>query len=1036
MNDQQFERMLSKVYGLADVYEPYVYERIQELEVSVLEIKEQLFGPPSKGHRPIHREEEWGAEQQYGWFKTSVKIPENMQEEEVYLLNKTNASEVLLYIDGCPRGMFDNYDDCSVANQRLHCQYRLASCAQAGDCYAIDMEGYAGHRLYGNMPYETPDNVVGSYPRVFPRIFRGLFLAVRNKQAYAFVRDIRLARQWYEALQDNSDLKWKIARGFQEIYRLVQQKPNECSYTEWMNGLEQANKVLDVLFAHTRSDNGLGYGGLVGHSHLDTAWLWPLDETVKKAARTFSNALEMMDRYPDYTFIQSSVIYLEWMKEHYPFIFERIRERAAEGRWEPNGGSFVECDGNLTSGEMMIRQFLRGQSFLRREFGYTADTFWLPDTFGYSAAIPQILKGCGIRYFATTKLSWNDTNRFPYDSFIWRGIDGTQVIVHFNVIHCWPDIQTVCTQIGDNTLRKRAANCKLISFGYGDGGGGPTAAMIETAEKIHNLEGIPHTEFTTVSRFMEGLEERADDLPMYNGELYMEGHRGTLTQMHEIKRTNRKAEIALRNLELANVLKDMQAGVGKHPDLEDMYRILLTNQFHDILPGTCIAQVHDRAIGENQALIDHAEGLLQEMLRSEGGTALFNPLSFDHNQQVTIPILPRISMPKDVQAFTGLDGKQYMAFYPGCIPGFGCRNLASETEENSKEVHSAFFYDGETLETPFAKVRFDDGGAISSFVDKASGRELCRTPWNTFFWGDDVPAAWDNWDIDADQGLKRTRQNHLTFREVAADGRWQFRLRSHYAIGRHSLLEQDMVFYADTPRVDFETVIDWKDPHSLLKVAFDCNLVANKVKTEIAFGYLERDLYYNTTYEQARFEVANHQYSDISETRYGVALLNDCKYGISFEGTCMMLTLHKGGCHPDPRGDVGKHRVTYAVYPHSGPFGANVVREARRLNNPVIPVCGGLYTQPPFSLKGLVDDGGNVMAECLKFAEDGNGYVIRLYECESSAAICRVQWNIPLKRVQEVNMLEDLLSEIPVEDNGFVLSLRPFEIKTIRVKLR
>jgi|GEM_PF-2973978 len=387
------------------------------------------------------------------------------------------------------------------------------------------------------------------------------------------------------------------------------------------------------IFTHSKEADNRGNHhtllGIIGHSHMDTAWLWTRDETIRKCARTYANALALMEQYPEYTFIQSSAFHAELMRRHYPDIFESMKKRIAEGRWEPNGGVWIECDCNLVSGESLVRQFLKGQRYTRKHFGYTADAFWLPDTFGYSAAIPQIMVGAGVKYFLTTKLSWNDTNAFPYDTFRWRGLDGTEVLTHFNFIHCWPDAGSLIERVygtayGSNGVsvqsegQPRLVNDKrLVSYGYGDGGGGPQYEMLETARRVFDLEGAPKTAHTTVSRFMRGLEKASAKFPVHVGELYFEGHRGTLTQMHQIKRNNRKAELAIRDLEFAEVWVRRYSGVWNEEATEQRERIhatLLINQFHDILPGTSIPEVHDRALLEITEVVSHANRWTKKLL--------------------------------------------------------------------------------------------------------------------------------------------------------------------------------------------------------------------------------------------------------------------------------------------------------------------------------------------------------------------------------------------------------------------------------------
>lgn len=692
----------------------------------------------------------------------------------------------------------------------------------------------------------------------------------------------------------------------------------------------------------------------------------------------------------------------------------------------------------------MIRQFVWGQRFTRENFDYTSDTFWLPDTFGYSASLPQIMKGCGIRYFLTTKMSWNDTNEFPYDTFYWKGIDGTKVLVHFNVTNIWPGpkslVENVMRENGNTVKEKEVSDMRLLSYGLGDGGGGPEFAMIEMANRLKDVEGLPRTSHTSVSRFMEELEQKLYQPSIYTGELYLELHRGTLTNQHVIKRNNRKAEFALHDLEYITVReavgKNIEASAEKINPLTEK---LLINQFHDILPGTCIPSAHDDAINDVAMVIDAARKETDEIMnglskRSDAVT-LLNTLSFDRNDVVYLPFTGNYIKGENEgdyaqQIITDMEGNQKLAIAGAKIPAFG--SLVLYPIEKTEERASFFRAEGSVLETPFFTVRFNEKGYIDSLIDKRNGRQLKGEGYalNTFLIAEDVPAAWDNWDIDADCECKFADTAELISREVAAEGAVEYRIRSSYQITAKSKLTQDMIFYAFSPEIVFETKIDWQDDHRFLKTAFDTTIHTDYASQEIQFGYIRRMTNRNTTIEKARFEVSNHKYTNLSESRYGISLFNDCKYGISVKDSSMHLSLHKGGCRPDYRGDKGLHYCNYALVPHIGGMCAeNVIQPAYLFNEKPLTAEGSILLDSMLRL-----DVPNVIVETVKPAEDTDrAFVLRIYEAEGTWTAAKLAFGIPVKQAEETNMLEEPLNRIENAQETEIC-FRPFEIKTLLVK--
>ncbi len=1039
MIDRNTEKTLFKFKALREQYLGLLYRNVAVLSCDICEIKAPENTPeqrekfqyaiPNQGWEPISRGQTWGGAFSYAWFRCNYTVQETDKNKKLLLLPNTGAPESLLYLNGKPRGLFDIcYDETLGNSPREHGVQPLTLDARPGQSFEILLECYAGHFLPGNHPWESIHNQeYPFYPRdPQNRTFTEIAVVEPDMAVAEFLKQHTLICQLLEICDEDSLAYGQLMQVVQEVFRVLPQFPQEKK-RDFHPPLCRAVEILSRI-TKDQPENKLpiGYIGLIGHSHLDTAWHWPVRETLHKAARTFSNALTLMEHYPDYRFMQSSVLYLHWMKQYYPDIYADIKKRTAEKRWEPNGGAWVEFDNNIPGGEFIIRQFLRGQRYTKENLGYMADCFWEPDTFGYSAALPQILKGCGIRYFLTTKLAWNEANQFPYDSFLWKGIDGTQVLTHFNLAHLGADPKALDSAV-EAIRHKDVTDMKLIAYGYGDGGGGPSFRMEEYAQQTKSVPWVPKTEVTTVSGFMQRLEQTAKELPVYAGELYLELHRGTLTQMHHIKRSNRLLEKSIRHLEFLNVLRGQKDGAV----LKEAIDTLLINQFHDILPGTCIEDAHETAIFQNYRAVRQLAGEAERLMArtDDRSLTLVNTLSWERDGQITVDDTGFAPTDCVVQRYQDLEGKPKLAFL-----GISLQPL-SETSASAGVARVAtvpFSVEGDIITTPFATVTLQNG-CIKSYLCR-DGHQAVRDPakpWNTLYCGEDIPLSWDNWDIDYDQKYKMQPVLQTVSQEVVSVGPLQLRIRVVKRFGEASTISQDIVFYADTPRIDFETVVDWQEVHTLLKAGFDVNVLSRTARFETQFGYVERVTHENYGTDKTQFEVCNHKWTDLSDSRFGVALLNDCKYGISVKESDMRLTLHKGGCHPDGRGDQGIHSFTYAVLVHECGFSTeSVIRPAYELNYPVACYPGGKAV----SENGLLQlDCGNVIVETVKNAEDGDGMILRLYEAEGTHANATLKFGIPVACAAETDMLEYKKADLTVTDGVLALTFRPFEIKTVKI---
>lgn len=1033
MHERQVEKTVHKIRELLKRLEPYLFRTEDTMTVKSFATFDSLFAPPEDEgqYRSVSPDDVWGAEKQYNWFRGTYTVPERLAGKPLFLKPHFGGYEGLLFVNGKPYGNFAT--KLAVACHGNHYCPRFTAGTPAGETFDLAIEAYAGHNGEGCYPYCEPTHYSFRYTV-------GEFeICTQNQIVAEFTYDLRTLLELRDCLPEESFRRARITNCFLDLHTVLIYSMDTVEWEEVEASLQKAREVMAPLLAETNAPKA-PRAALIGHSHMDTAWLWEIDETIKKCARTYSNQMNLMDIDEEYTFMQSSACHLKWMETYYPSLFEDIKRRILEGRYEPNGGAFVESDGNIPGGEYLIRQFLWGMNYTREKFGYSSNAFFLPDSFGFSAALPQILKGCGLSYFLTTKVGWSDTNKFPYDTFYWEGIDGSRVLTHFNCTEGGTTpkalIPRICAPGKEGISQKGVTDTRLISFGHGDGGGGPEPVMLEMAKRVKDLNGVPRAAYTTVGRFMEELERDIVHPNVYRNELYLELHRGTYTNQHTIKRNNRKAEIAIHNAELYTVEKAITDGIAAdETPVEPLLEKLLINQFHDILPGTCIAPVHDRSIRETTEVIEKANGLTRELLK---GTPAANTVSVTN--PVDIPRSDVIEMPVPdggyiegyrQQVITRRDGSRVLRVAGVELKPFETKALTL-CEGTYTPQPSPFHFENSVLTTPQAVVVFDKKGYISSLTDRISGREVRGKglSLNTFLFGEDVPHAWDNWDIDGDLEMKLTDCAELEAFEPVADGEVEFRIRTTYRLSKRTTLYQEMVFYADSPRIDFETAIDWHDKHRFLKTVFDTSVRSDYATQEIQFGYVRRTTSRNNSWEQAKFEVVNHKYTDLSETRFGVAVLNDCKYGVSLYDNRIALSLHKGGCKPDPRGDEGYHQFVYSLCPHPGPFTTqSVVYPAYALNNPVLTTAGRTDYRAP-----VTTDSDHVIIETVKPCEkQEKAFIARLYECEGSQAEVVLRPGFDAKSVAVTDMLETVEQTLtPQEDKSYRLTFRPFEIKTLK----
>ncbi len=1022
LNKPQISKLIGKIERFKDLIEPMIFEKQDEVNFSAFVTQDRLHDiPDNDKFEPIEKGFTWYGKDSYCWYSGDYTVPESLNGKDIFIKPHMQGYEALLFVNGRTMGTFAT--KIAYTGHGNHYCDMIRKNAQSGDKLNIIIEYYGGHDNPGNHPC---DNIS---IKDYNFRYDGADICTKNYEIQEYYFDLLAVLQLAESLPEDSFMKGNAINALYEIHKKVYYLIDDCDYDSFIEGIRATKDDLKKVLA-MKSQDSAPLIGLIGHSHMDTAWLWHVGETEKKVTRTYSNALNLMEQYPEYMFVQSSACHADMIRKNYPELFERIREKVSEGRYEPNGAVWVECDCNITSGESMIRQFLWGQRFTRKYFNYTSDCFWLPDTFGYSAAIPQIMNGCGVKYFLTTKMSWNDTNDFPYETFNWVGLDGTTVLTHFNRTHLNPDVKSTIRETKDWIRQKSVSNRRLISYGFGDGGGGPSFEMIENTKRIANLDGVGKSKHTTVSDFMKELEKTAVNPNTYKGELYLELHRGTLTNQHTIKRNNRKAEFALRDLEIFTVNEAIKSKIPASSEkIAPLYETLLINQFHDILPGTCINRAHEESREQTHKLIKDAKNEIHTIIDSDcnDSVTFINTLSFDRNDVVFMDYNGYI-IDADCrqQLYTDLDGNEKLIVSGITIPAFSSVTL--KLKKGTPDNNAALKSDGNTIENSLIRISLDKNKTISSYYDKEAKREIIGTGYNfnTFLMAEDVPNMWDNWDIDVDVQVKFKDASELVSSEVISDGAVALIMRNVYKISNKSTVTQDMIVFTDSKEIRFDTIMDWQDNHRLLKVAFDTDINDDFARHEIQFGNVKRPTTRNNSIEEAKFEVVNHKYTDISETRYGVSLLNDCKYGITVEGGNMRFSLHKGGTHPDAKGDHdGLHKCTYSLLPHTNGFNAiGVIRPSYELNIPVTVAQGRYEMISPVST-----DAENIFVEAVKPCEDEeNAYIVRIYEAEGTRTNATLSFPAAVK-CEITNMLEETQSELT--DMNVVF--KPFEIKTIKV---
>ncbi len=948
--------------------------------------------------------ERWGTDpEEHRWFYTRLQIPQELmgKDLELYIASTDKSGrhwepQYLVYVDGkLVRGM-----DCN------HRYLKLDSTKSEQDIH-----------IYA---YSVPQGELCEFH---------CELCLFQRDVEKLYYDIKVPYEALEVLDENSNEYNKIKPCLREALCLIDWRyPGSDSFVD---SVKKAGQFMEDEFYSKLCGEDRMIASCIGHTHIDVAWRWTYDQTREKTQRTFSSVVEMMKKYPEYKFMSSQPQLFAFLKEDAPELYNEVKELIRQGRFEVEGGMWLEADCNLMSGESFVRQFLHGKRFFKQEFDKDNSMLWLPDVFGYSAAMPQILQKCGVNKFVTSKISWNECNRMPYDSFNWYGIDGTSVFATFltakrsgspgHGASYTPMLNPSWVKGSYERYEpKELNNNSIVTFGHGDGGGGPTDENIEQFRRLKNgVPGIPKTQMEFAGDYVERMRQKLENdpkLPKWVGELYLEFHRGTYTSVAKNKKNNRKCEFLYQNAEAAAYMAKMLTDFSYDRDkLNSGWQTILLNQFHDILPGSSIASVYDKcdedyAIVKDKgnSVLDSARASIVNNIKTEGGLVVFNPNSFKNSSVVEY------------------DGSVY---YVKDVPAKGYKVIKPEKSVGNYNLN------GKSIETKYYIVEFADDYSISRIFDKANNREVIRNGGraNVIQAYEDYPYCYDNWEIASyyeDTMYEINSVNEVKFFDEGE--RFGFEIK-------RSFLESDfcqkICFYNNSPRIDFITVSDWKQEHYMVKAAFDVDVNTDKATYDIQFGNVQRSTHQNTSWDAARFEVCAHKFMDMAEYGYGISLMNDCKYGHNVKDGTMKISLFKCGTHPDPDADKIVHSFTYSLYPHADDFRqAGTIQMSYDLNNPLVAVPVSKQDGVlPEEYSFVSCNADNFIVETLKMAEDSDSLILRGYESYNKLTEVELDFGFEVKSAKLCDMMENEIGEVNLDNNKVSFVAKPFEIITLKI---
>ncbi len=1008
-----------KIATRLDLIAPYIFRYKQPLPhfrmlpLSGAMVDAPICADPS-GWEEIPHQSYWGHADLNFVMKSHFTVPESWDAQSLALHLPLGVlgdifshPEALVHIDTVPIGSADRY----------HHTIPLDGHVRDGQHHVVSLHGWTG--LAGWPP--APDSKA--------KLFMGTStLVVRDLALMAFHRLASTTLDATRMLNPDSAEHQGLLRALDQAFLTLDTR--DPIGDAFYDSVDAADSVLRTGIAESGAPLDVTLHG-IGHAHMDIAYLWPISQIRLKNARTYSNVLRLMDDDPDYHFSHSQPQLYAYTAQDYPALFARIKDRVAEGRWEVMGGMWVEPDLNIPGPEALVRQLMLGRDYYRKTFGdVETPVLWLPDTFGFPGQIPQLMRHAGLPWFVTNKLNWNQRNPVPWSTHHWEGIDGSRVLAH--VLTTPRDVQylpfptnyksdlSAFEVLGTWTNAHAGEKVKAlpICFGYGDGGGGPTEELLGKAHAYAAMPGMPQMRMNTVRATFEHFEAQADDLPVWRGEHYMEGHRGVFTSQAWIKRANRKAEWALHEAEA------LAAMAGLAPDLDEAWRLLCLNQFHDIITGTSVPEVFAEARKDHARIRD-----LAEAAASQAADALcVDETAVANTSPVTGPRLAFLPMP-DLPGGQTVDGGSLVYF--DALPSYAVTPLSAATSPEGI-CRCRLDADGAVLESATLLVRICNDGQISSVYDKLAGRDVLQTGalGNQLQAFEDRPICWDAWDIDPSYEDRLELVNGPVAFEVVENGPLRASLR-WVQKWRSSTIVQTIRLSAHSNRVDFETEVDWHESHTLLKVAFPTSIDATVAQCDIQWGVIERATKRDTPFDGARFEVPAQKWVQLADETLAVAVLNDCKYGYDIRDQTIRLTLIKSSTAPDPQADQGAHVFTYSLLSIADARRDLLDQAAYDLNAPlrVLPPRNGAQPKRPF----VVSDMSNVIIETLKPAADGDGVILRAFEGTGTATEARLHFARVPRRVLRVNFLEETVGDVAVDADGVHVTLRPFEIVSLRV---
>jgi len=1024
------------------VVEPARFVDVAPLEMAVYQCAEPCSYETARAatYKPVQIGWHWGPLWSTAWFRMTGRVPGGTPADGLCAFIDT-GTEACLWKDGVPYHGLSRYHRYAPLDASFVQGGRVELMVEAAANLMFGLEGWKPKFPGEELGLLTEARLVRAQPEV--------------EQLY---HDLSFALNLSDQLDAESPRRRQLVFALNAAVNALD--PRDVPGTA-----AAARGILrPELAAPARASAPIAHA--MGHAHIDTAWLWPLRETHRKCYRTFATVLRNMERFPEYTFQQGQAQLYQFIKEDHPKLFEAIRQRVKEGRWDAAGANWVEPDCNMPSGESLVRQILHATRFWRDELGVPQQTyFWVPDTFGYSAALPQILTQAGLKAFFTQKICWNQFDRFPHHTFWWAALDGTKVLAHFLPAD---NYNAECTprelRYGQRNF-KQSDRCRqwLCAYGYGDGGGGPSPEMIELLRRSADCEDLPRVRMTTITLAVEALLADAHDLPTWDGELYFEYHRGTLTTQAANKRDNRKAELALRDAEILHALSP--AGLAKYPAavLDACWKTVLLNQFHDILPGSSIGWVYKDTAEQYARVQGQLAEITGDGLRAWAGAAdtsgaknpvvAVNTLGWSRTEVVELPaerggdgqcvFAPDAGTATPVQRTTDADGKtKYLALLRDVDP-LGHRVFDVGAKGGAAGVPAPVKATARSLENEWIRVELDDLGRITALLDKRNARQVLRPgePANQFVLYEDRPNANDAWDIDIFYLEKARPVTTPAKMTLVESGPLRGTIRIEREVGGHSKLVQHVRLTAASPRLDFDTWIDWHGDQELLRVLFPVDLRAHQASYHVQFGYLQRTTHFNTSWDYGHFECCGHHWCDLSEPDYGVALLSDCKYGYSCHKQVLGLSLLRAPYSPDPDADRGEHRFTYSLLPHAGDLRTGVVVQAGyQLNVPLRVVAEKPHRGdrgPRFS--ALTCEQPNIVIDTVKKADEDGRIIVRMYEAWGQRGPTTLRWDAKLGAATPVDLLEreGALANVEAaksERGRFEWRHRPFGVTTVAIK--